>query len=209
MKHKIDLKNYKRKAQFEFFQQHDDPIWSITAEVDCTATYKTAKEKKHSFFLSYLHKSLKAAYDTEEFRYRVENGTIYCYHNLIGSATIAKKDDTFGFSYFTYEENFENFSRKAIAEIEKVKSENILRPTINNENVIHYSTVPWLSFTTVEIPKLNPREDFIPKIIFGKAHNQGGTMKMPVAVFVNHILIDAVHVSKYFEKFQQLLNLGK
>ncbi len=119
----IDFENYPRKEQFKFFELNDDPIWGLTVEVDCTKTYETAKKNNYSFFQFYLHKALKAAIHTKEFRYRVENGQIYSYETLFGSSTIAKDDGTFGFAYFDYYEDFNKFSKYITAEIEKVKRE--------------------------------------------------------------------------------------
>ncbi|WP_368662512.1 CatA-like O-acetyltransferase [Zobellia laminariae] len=69
MRKEINVETWYRKDHFEFFSKFDEPFYGITAKVDCTKTYNTAKDKGHSFFLSYLHKSLVAVNRTVQFRY--------------------------------------------------------------------------------------------------------------------------------------------
>ncbi len=208
MKQKIDLKTWNRRDHFYFFKDFEDPLWGVTVNVDCTKAYIYAKENNISFFLLYLYKSLKAAIDIEAFKYRIVDDDVVCYDVLMASPTIDRKDGTFGFSYIEYHEDFNIFIEKAKEVIKKVQDEKGLIPATHNENVIHYSTVPWVQFTAVEYPRNNPKHDSIPKITFGKVYTENDKLKMPVSLLVHHALIDGYHIGKHIDLFQKYLDEG-
>lgn len=205
MKTKLELTTWKRKAHFEFFNSFEDPFWGLTANVDCHEAYIFSQKKNISFFLLYLHRSLLAANAMDEFKMRIENGEVYIYDKVHASPTISREDKTFGFAYFDFYEDFETFAGQAAEEIRKVRSGKDLIPATKNENVIHYSSIPWISFRAVEYPRFKPGDDSIPKITFGKLYKEKGKFLMPVSVLVNHALMDAYHIGNYLNSFQKLL----
>jgi chloramphenicol O-acetyltransferase type A len=46
----------------------------------------------------------------------------------------------------------------------------------------------------------------VPKIVFGRHREAGGRRWMPVSVEVHHALVDGLHVGRFFERFQALLD---
>lgn len=80
-----------------------------------------------------------------------------------------------------------------------------------NENsgrrdVIHYSTVPWISFTALTHERNFAMPDSIPKMTFGKYFKEGNRLLLPLSINGHHGLMDGYHIGQYFELFQQLLN---
>ena len=205
-KKRLDLEKWKRKAHFNFFKKFDEPFFGVTVEVDCTKAYQKAKDLKHSFFLYYLHKSLTAVNQTESFRYRIENDEVFVYDSVQASSTINRPDNTFGFSYIPYHKKFEDFVIEANKEIERVRSNNDLMPATSSENVIHYSSLPWLRFSALSHARHFTHKDSVPKISFGKVVLEGGKRKMPYSVHVHHALADGYDVGLHVDCFQSLLN---
>jgi chloramphenicol O-acetyltransferase type A len=208
MKQKIDYSQWKRKEHFEFFNAFDDPFFGIVTEVDITEGYKLAKKKVYSIFLYYLHCSLKAVNLTESFKYRIIDGEIYYFDPIHASPTIDREDGTFGFSFMEYKEAFSTFSNLAREEIEAVKHSTGLRLNDNNKrpDVIHYSVVPWFSFTSLSHPRNFDNDESIPKITFGKYYRAGNSYFLPVSIHAHHGLMDGYHVGEYLERFQEYLN---
>jgi len=206
MKRKIDVESWERKELFEFFKGFSEPFWGITANVDATIAYRRAKEQHVSFFLYYLYQSLRAANQTKEFHYRIEDGEPVYYSVLNGSATINRSNGTFGFSYIPYTESFAEFLPLALTEISRVQSTSKLMPDILDNSIIHYSSVPWVSFTSVSHARHFDFPDSCPKITFGKLIEQGDKLLMPVALHGHHALMDGLHAGNYLDLFQQLLN---
>ena len=206
MRREIDLKTWYRKDHFEFFSQFDEPFFGITTRVDCTRAYEVSKEKEHSFFLSYLHKSLVAANQIAPFRYRIIDDKIYEYDSIDASPTINREDGSFGFSYMQFHEDFEAFVSGARKEMERVRNEKGLNSAVSGENVIHYSSIPWIDFTSLSHARHFGFADSCPKISFGKMTTDGEYRSMPISVHVHHALMDGYHVGQFLETFQNLMN---
>ena len=159
-----------------------------------------------SFFLYYLFQSLRAANHTKEFHYRIEDGEPVYYSVVNGSATINRSNGTFGFSYIPYRETFAEFLPLAQAEIARVQSSSKLMPDVIDNSVIHYSSVPWISFTSVSHAHHSELLDSCPKITFGKLIEQDNKLLMPVALHGHHALMDGLHAGQFLDAFQLYLN---
>lgn len=206
MKQKLNINEWVRKDQFNFFKQFEEPFFGVCVTVDCTIAYDIAKAMNVSFFLYYLHKSLAAANKIEAFKYRIDGDDIIVYDKVNASPTINRPDGTFGFSYMDYEESFEEFTKEAQQQIEKVQNTPGLIPAISGENVIHYSSIPWINFTSLSHARSFSFNDSIPKISFGKMTNENGKRTMPVSIHVHHALMDGYDVAKFIDLFQGLMD---
>lgn len=206
MKEKIDINTWIRKDHFKFFSTFEEPFFGVTVDVDCTATYQEAKEQNASFFLLYLHKSLVAANNVEPFKYRIIDGEVWKYDIVNAAATVNRPNGTFGFGYMDFHEDFEDFRMAANQEIEKVQASTGLIPSSSGENVIHYSALPWLNFTSLSHARNYAYQDSCPKISFGKARDENGRKIMSVSVHVNHALMDGFNVAQFLDHYQALLN---
>ena len=202
----IDMEQWERKVHFQFFRGFDDPYFGVCTEVDCTASYREAKERSTSFFLLYLHKSLTAAHRVEEFRYRIAGEDVVCYDTVRASPTVNRENGTFGIAYIDYHEDFDCFAAAAREELEQVKSAGDLVPSTHDDNVIHYSTLPWIRFTGLTYPRSSGPQMSIPRITFGKYYHRDGSMFMPLDIQVHHGLMDGLHVGSYIDSFQELLD---
>lgn len=206
MKQILDLNSWARKEHFHFFSQFEEPFFGLTLNIDCTIAYATAKEKGTSFFLHYLHKSLTAANRIPAFRYRIVEGQVWIYDQVDASPTIDRPDGTFGFSYLVYQEDYLEFKAGADLEIGQVKNSSSLFPARLGECVIHYSALPWISFSSLSHARSFSFQDSSPKISFGKVTEQDGKKTMPVSIHVHHALVDGLQVGQFMECFQQLMN---
>ncbi|WP_421938474.1 CatA-like O-acetyltransferase [Pedobacter sp.] len=208
MKRKIDINNWVRKDHFNFFNTFEEPFFGITIDVDCTATYREAKAAGVSFFLLYLHKSLAAANQIENFRYRIIDGDVWQYEVINAATTVNRPDGTFGFGYLDFVADFCQFQQNAKKEIEKVQQSSGLIPSGAGDNVIHFSALPWLNFKSLSHARKFGIHDSCPKISFGQVREEGGRKIMAISVHVNHALADGYHVSQFVETYQNLLNNG-
>ena len=195
MKREIDLATWKRREHFEVFKDFDEPLFGITVKVECTQAYLTAKVLGFPFSLYYLYLSLKAANEIEEFRYRIEDDNVFCYDTVGAGPTIFREDETYGCGYMDYYEDMGEFMKHAQIEVERVKEERGLKFPLSGENIIHYSTLPWADFTSVNHARRLDIGRSIPKITFGKVTIDGDRRWMPVVVHANHAVMDGFHVS--------------
>lgn len=203
MKSTIDLKTWNRKEHFEFFNSFEEPFFGLVSDIDCTRALALCRESQVPFFHYYLYQSLRAAIQVEEFRYRIEDGNPVVYDVIHASSTISRPDSTFGFSFIPFSENFADFSSALAGEIAEVSNSTGLR--LNQEtgrnDVIHFSVVPWISFSGLSHARHFKYKDSVPKITFGKYDESGGKMRMPVSVNAHHGLMDAWHVARFLDLF--------
>lgn len=206
MKTKLDIENWDRKDHFNFFKDFDEPFFGVTVDIDCTIAYEFCKRENISFFLYYLYMSLKSANSVEAFKYRISDNEIFVYDKVNASPTINRPNGTFGFSYIDFYENFTEFKEKAEIEIEKVKNSKGLLPAISGENVIHYSSLPWINFKSISHARNYSFKDSCPKISFGKMVEIDNKRIMSVSIHVHHALMDGFDVSRFIDEFQKLMN---
>ncbi|PXY44454.1 chloramphenicol acetyltransferase [Flavobacterium hydrophilum] len=208
MKTLLDLENWNRKEHFEHFSKMEEPFFGATVEIDCTKAYQTAKNLKISFFIFYLHKTLIAVNAIENFKYRISDGKIYINDRIDVSATIGREDGTFGFSLIEYNADYKIFEENALAEIERIQNTTgLFTRSFDDDNVIHFSAIPWLNFTSLSHARSYSYPDSCPKISFGKMTTlDNGKKMMPLSVHVHHGLMDGMHVGKFVDLFQELMN---
>lgn len=196
----IDLATWNRKEHFEHFSAFDDPFFGVTVNVDCTRSYHDAKERGVPFSLLVLHRIITAASKVEEFRYRIEDGKVVCYDSLIPEATVGRPDFTFSFASFPYDADEMTFIRNAQAETERLQQTTGLnKGKAYHPNAIHYSTLPWYTFTDMKHPTSMRSGDSVPKISTGKFFREGDKLMLPISITCHHGLIDGYHVGRLIE----------
>jgi len=204
----LDLEKWPRKEHFHFFKQFEEPFFGATVEIDCTKAYQNAKKLDSSFFIYYLHKTLVAVNSIESFRYRISDDKIEIHDRIDASATIGRADGTFGFSLIEYNLSFDIFKETALAEIERIQSTTgIFTRTFESDNMIHFSAIPWLNFTSLSHARSYTFPDSCPKISFGKMMlSETGKRTMSMSVHVHHGLMDGMHLGQFVDCFQQIMN---
>jgi chloramphenicol O-acetyltransferase type A len=206
VKQKLNLDTWNRKEHFQFFKQMEEPFFGITTRIDCTNAYAKSKEFGVSFFTYYLHKTLIAVNAIPNFRYRIIDNEIYVFDKIDASATIFREDKTFGFSLIEYDENLNDFAQITKKEIERVKNTTGLITRDFEINLIHFSAVPWIDFTSYSHARSFTRPDSCPKISFGKMVEENNKKTMALSVHVHHGLMDGFHVSEFVNTFQKLMD---
>lgn len=206
MKQKLNLDTWNRKEHFLFFKQMEEPFFGITTTIDCTNAYDKAKKLNISFFTYYLHKTLVAVNTIENFRYRIIDDEIYIFDTIDASATIMREDKTFGFSLIEYSNNINDFAEITKKEIARIQTTTGLFTRDFQENLIHFSALPWINFTSFSHARSFTFPDSCPKISFGKMMIEKGKKTMSMSVHVHHGLMDGYHVGQFVNLFQELMN---
>lgn len=201
---RIDPGTWERQPIFEFFNAFSEPYHGVCLRVDCTKTFRYAKEHRFSVFLSLLHRSLAAAHQVENFRTRIVDGTVWSYHTIHGGSAVGRPNGTIGFGHYRYHPRLADFVQEASLELERVKQRNDLE-RFAGQNLIRYSILPWLDFTSISHARDLPNRDSAPRITFGKITEADGRCTMPVSIHVHHALADGLHVAQFVEYFEHYL----
>jgi chloramphenicol O-acetyltransferase type A len=93
---KIDPQTWERAATFNFFRAFTEPFHGVCLRVDCTATYRYAKDHGLSVFLSLVHRALAAAQQVENFRTRIVDGEVWLYQQIHGGSTVDRPNGLSG-----------------------------------------------------------------------------------------------------------------
>ncbi|MDR7211244.1 chloramphenicol acetyltransferase [Flavobacterium piscis] len=208
MKTLLDLENWNRKEHFAHFSQMDEPFFGATVEIDCTKAYQKAKSLNTSFFIYYLHKTLIAVNAIKNFKYRISGEKIYINDRIDASATIGREDGTFGFSLIEYHPDLSIFEKTVLAETERIQNTTgLFTRSFDDDNLIHFSAIPWLNFTSLSHARSYSFPDSCPKISFGKMIIlENGRKTMAMSVHVHHGLMDGLHVGQFADLFQEIMN---
>ena len=202
----INPDHWKRKELYHFFRSFEEPFTGIVADVDVSQAKVFCKENQVSFFQFYLYKSLIAVNRTEAFRLRIIDDEIRKYKTIHASSTIPREDGTFGFSYIAFDSDFRIFSQNLLDEKLRIQTDRSLFPPVHSHSVVHYSSMPWITFTSVSHARKFSIEDASPKISFGKVYERENRFLMPVSVHVHHALVDGRDIGEFIERFQNCLN---
>lgn len=204
---RLDLEEWPRRAHFEFFRTYDNPWFNLCADVDVTSLHtRCARDDGPSFFAASLWCSLAAANEIDEFRLRIRGEGVVVFPALHGGSTVLLPDGTFRFAYYDWDRDFDRFVQQVGRVLDRVKMESgPLDPQDHRDDLIHYSVIPWVSFTSFAHARRWGTDDAIPKIVFGKHRETDGRRLMPVSVEVHHALVDGLHVGKFYELFQRRL----
>lgn len=205
MKNIINKSEWNRLEHFNFFSSFKEPFWGLTENVDFSLLYRFAKDEKIHFYSTYLYLIVKCVNEVEEFKMRYSENEVYGYDVISVSPTVLREDNTFGFSYVDYQNSFQNFSKNLSVETLKVKQTPGLNLGEYRDDVIHFSSLPWFTFSSLSHARSLNGIDSCPKISIGKITQSGSQLIMPVSVHVNHALVDGYHMHLFFEKLKQYL----
>ncbi len=202
---KIDVQTWERAAVYKFFSGFTDPFHGVCVRVDCTATYACAKQRGLSVFLTLVHRALAAAQKVENFRTRIVDGEVWLYDVIHASGVVARANGTIGFAYHPYLASLDDFVQAATAAVRAVaeRSDLDLRP---EQNLIHFSALPWFDFTSIDHARNFAFVDSVPRITFGKITEANERRTMSVSIHAHHALTDGLHVAQFVEHFQNCLD---
>jgi len=203
---KVDIDTWARKTTYEFFRDYEDPFFNITTNLDVTHLYRFCKDNDVAFSLAALFLSLQTANEIREFRLRMIDETVVEFDRVEATQTILNDDETFSFCYFESKDDIFEFDRAGKASREKYKALKTFDVEADRIDLIYYSAIPWISFTSFKHASRQNNRQTVPRMVFGKIFDDGPARKMPFSVDVHHALKDGIHVGKFFELFQKKLN---
>lgn len=202
----IDLKTWDRREHYALFSAQKFPFLGVTLRVDVTRLHRWCKENAVSFYYALSWHTIRAMEDVENFYYRIADGRPVRVERLIPSMTDLKPgSELFHIVTVEMEPDAAAFCRKA-AQKSAAQSGLLDQTDEQLEGLIYVSSLPWVDFTGV----LNNREgpdDGTPQVIWGKYRREpDGRLTLPYSIDGNHRLMDGLHLGKFAENLQGLLD---
>jgi chloramphenicol O-acetyltransferase type A len=205
----VDIDNWNRKSAYEYFKDYEDPFFNITANLDVTALYGFCKTNGLSFSLTSLFYSLAAANDIREFRIRFAGEELVEFERIHGTQTILNDDESFSFCYYENRGDVFEFDRAGKEATEKYKALKTFDVENDRLDLIYYSVIPWISFTSFKHAARAGNRQSVPRIVFGRIFEANGRRMMPHSVEVSHAIADGIHVGRYFESLQEKFDAAR
>ena len=200
----IDLETFPRRSHYEFFKSYAYPYMGMTANMDVTNLYNAAKARGGSPFLAFLWAAATAANSIPEMRQRIIGDRIAQYDHCDTAHTVALPDGTFVNCRTDCRRSFDEFLVYGKQCQEEAKGRHgFVQPGDDETELIFVSSTPWVTFTQVIQPTPIPADSNV-RIVFGKFFEQNGRKLMPLAIQVNHALVDGLHVGQFYQRFQEL-----
>lgn len=204
----LDTDRWARRDAFDYFRTFDKPYFNVCVRLD-VAPLKAMLDGAGTGGLSLAcyHLALGLANAHEPFRLRLDGGRVRIHERVDGSTTVLREDgESFGFADLPYEPDFADFAARAGDAIRAARAgQGRFEPRPDDQARVHFTTLPWMHFSSFSHARNWGREDSIPKFAFGRADADGPRLWMPMSVEVHHALMDGVHVGRFVQAFESAL----
>lgn len=209
--HEIDILNLPRKKTYMWFKTFENSTYGINVTMDITNLIKHVKKTKESFFIDMLYLVVKGLNSVDEMRMRIVDNKPVIYDTINPAITVMTSHDTFENVRFAYESDFKKFYLLAKENIDKAKYQTELTKNDYNPegqwNEYYITCLPWLNFTSVTHPiPTDLSSQVVPRICWSKYYQNNDLYEITLNITVSHIFVDGLHISRAFNKIQELLN---
>lgn len=212
MPHDLDLTHWPRRATFEFYRGFDKPYFSVCTRIDVSALKPALVQAGvGGVGLACHFLALQLANRLEPFRYRLQRGRVQVLDVVHASTTVLRADDSFGFATLQHDSDFARFAAQGAAALHAARQasgdgDGGFAPRVDDQAVLHFTTLPWVHFTSFSHARNWGREDAVPKIAFGRIDSDADDDRrrrwMPLSLEVHHALMDGVHVGRFVQAFE-------
>lgn len=202
----IDIDVWKRKEHFLFFHGMDYPQYNICFNLDITGLLKSMKHKRLPFNYTMMYLSTLSANEVEEFRYRIRNSKVILHEMLHPSFTyLDGKSEYFKFVTVDMKDSLKEFVEEVRYKSSRQETFFGLEELSGRDDLIFYTSIPWISFTHLSHTININKDDAIPRISWGKYFEDRDKVLLPYSVQANHAFVDGIHIARYKEKLEVLM----
>ena len=203
----IDKETYYRKGVYRHFTEDCKCSVSMTARIDVTELVKYSKEKGTRFYINFLYLLTKVLNSRDDYKtqYLWQTNELICYDVVNPTQYVFHEDtETCTPVYTTYYENYEEFYKNALADIENAKKsrEYMLDPE-NHPNWFDASYISWLSYDSLNVELPDGYIYLLPIINWGKYREENGRLMMPLTVRMNHAVADGYLVANVYRLLEK------
>lgn len=206
MMEKIDLATWDRTSRFTSYLDSEFPYIIIGKDIDVTNIYRYARENGLSFTYCMVYAATKIADEIPNFRYRMIDSEPYEIDRNVAILThLPKEQDNFIMVGCDHYDTMAEFAKKNREKADRPDGKLSSREMELANDIINYSSMPWIRYTHFirTIKKLG--QDTNPKISFGKYEWENDRLTMPFSVQTHHGLMDGLHVGRYYMRLEEYL----
>ncbi len=200
----LDLETWSRREHFAFFRRSELPFYNVNTRVNVSGVRDEAQRRACSLNAVLMHLTMKALLGIENFRYRVRGESVVLHDGLdLGFAHLAPDQDLFRMVVVPFHPDLVEFSRSVRHEAVVSRSYFPLEKLAGRDDLVFFSSLPWIAFTGVDHTLSLRRDDGIPRVTWGKiTQDERGRSWLPFNLQVNHMFVDGLHVGRFFDALE-------
>ncbi len=190
---KKEIKNFKRKEIFDYYDKRSNPFIIMTTKVDITKIYEYCNKYKNIYATISYFISLSVN-EMDCFKYYSENGKIYKYDILNVGFTDMFKDGEIGFftcrsdkKYLDFIKEYKETKKKFLDEHRSIK--------LNEEGEFWVSCTPWTDFLSI-IPPFD-KSITIPQFLWSKFYKENNRVYTNRMSMIHHGFADGSHIASF------------
>jgi chloramphenicol O-acetyltransferase type A len=196
------LHDYPRRAHLEFYRRYPSPFYSVTFELDATRLRRDLVAAGRSTYAGFCWAFHRALLTVDAFRVRLVGEHVVMYAGLRLGLTVPAPRGTFSFTDLEWDPEPSRFFPAAAVVMAAASSAAKLAAS-DAPDFAYYTALPRLPFTGFTHVALPDRCAGQPEIAFGKFSDDGGRVRVPVGVQVNHMYVDGADLGALYEAAAQ------
>lgn len=201
----IDLAQWPRRDQFEFFSAVSHPFYSVTFTLDVTGLYRYVKSRGLSFYYGLVYLSTVALNQVEAFRYTLKDGQVVLLEERVPSFTdLRPGSDRFHIVTLPCRGGIDRFCAEARAA--SAAQTQFICPEGQGIHLAYFSCLPWVELTAVTNERDFDRDDGIPRLTWGKYRDEDGRKRLGFSMELNHRFIDGIHIGQFAAALEKLID---
>ena len=203
----IDKETYYRKGVYRHFTEDCKCSVSMTARIDVTELVKFSKEKGTRFYINFLYLLTRVLNSRDDYKtqYLWQTDELICY-DVVNPIQYVFHEDTETCTpvYTTYYENYEEFYKNDLADVENAKkTREYMLDSENHPNWFDASYISWLSYDSLNVELPDGYIYLLPIINWGKYREENGRLMMPLTVRMNHAVADGYLVANVYRLLEK------
>ena len=206
----IDQQNWPRQQYFYYFTKMNPTGFSLTVDLDITATLAWTHTNHVKFNAVYLYLVSRLLTKHPEMRIGYVNEQLVTYDVLHPSYTVIHADHSISNLWTAYDEDFTVFYQHYLADLQQYGQQPGPMPKApQSANLVNIGNLPWVNFSSYTPLPFKPLTTFFPIFQAGQFKKEHEHTTMPLSLTINHATADGYHVSTFFNELQTLLNAPK
>lgn len=204
----VNMKELERADYFYYFMSVGTSI-EFTVKLDVTAAIGRCREETINFQAFMLFRIYKVINTIENFRYDIFDGKLIRWERIVPTFSSFNKSSKLFFTLYADmtedERAFDACYKKVVREYADC---NTIVPQGNlPANRFNVSCIPWLHFEHFSSNFKDEGKQPCKMITIGKYEKVNGRFILPFTMQISHAIADGYHVSLFFERLQEELNM--
>lgn len=198
----LDLDTYYRRGVYRHFTEDCKCSTSMTARVDVTELYDSAKKRGTKFYIDFLYLLSKTLNSRDDYKivYMWQSGSLRVYNKVNPIQYVFHEDtETCSPVYTEYFEAYDVFYQRCAADLERAKQSREYGLDYGGyPNWFDASYISWLSYDALHVEMPDGHLHFMPVVNWGRFREESGRKQMPLTVRLNHAVADGYLVARVF-----------